>query len=53
MKRRETIAANGAVGLRAAPSMTTAAGRLFGLNAGDWSLIVLGLLLSGFMLALA
>jgi hypothetical protein len=47
------MAADGAIGFRAAPSVMTAAGRLFGLNAGDWSLIVLGLLVSGFMLALA
>jgi len=55
MKRRETVTAafkNGAIGLRPAPLAMTAAGRLLGLNAGDWSIIVLGLLLSGLLMAL-
>lgn len=39
------------IALDAAP-LATAAGRLFGLDAGDWSMVLLGLLLSGLLLAL-
>jgi hypothetical protein len=56
MKRHETATAawkDGAIGLRPAPLPMTAAGRLFGLNVGDWSMIVIGLLLSGLLMTLA
>jgi len=36
---------------RPPPLAITAARRLFGLNAGDWSMIGLGLLLSGLLMA--
>ncbi|HEY1745813.1 MAG TPA: hypothetical protein VGG11_03480 [Xanthobacteraceae bacterium] len=35
-----------------APFALTATGRLFGLDAGDWSMIFVGLALSGLLLAL-
>jgi hypothetical protein len=35
-----------------APFALAAPGRLFGLNAGDWSMILVGLALSGLVLAL-
>jgi hypothetical protein len=35
-----------------APFGLTATGRLFGLDAGDWSMIFVGLALSGLLLAL-
>jgi hypothetical protein len=56
MNGNETGAAalkNPAIGLKTAPVTMTAAGRLLGLNAGDWSMIVLGLLLSALLMALA
>ena len=53
MKGPETATATPAIGLRPTPLAMTATGRLLGLNAGDWSMIVLGLLLSGLLLALA
>lgn len=56
MHGNETAAAalkNPVIGLKTAPGTMSAAGRLLGLNAGDWSMIVLGLLLSGLLLALA
>jgi hypothetical protein len=33
------------------PFPTSVAGRLFGLDAGDWSMVLLGLVISGLMLA--
>jgi hypothetical protein len=55
MKGYETVTAafkNEATGLTPAPLAMAAARRLLGLNAGDWSMIVLGLLLSGLLIAL-
>ena len=40
------------VGFPAAPVAVAGGGRLLGLDAGDWSMIVLGLALSGLLLAL-
>jgi hypothetical protein len=56
MRGRETVTADvkgGKIGLKPAPLTMIAAGRVLGLNAGDWSMIVLGLLLSGVLMALA
>jgi hypothetical protein len=55
MTRNETMPVdfrNAAMRLRAAPLAMAATVRLFGLNAGDWSMLVLGLVLSGLLLAL-
>lgn len=38
--------------LRASPLAATAAGRLLGLDAGDWSMVLLGLVLTAVVLAL-
>lgn len=35
----------------AAPSSLVATGRLLGLDLGDWSMVLLGLILSGLLLA--
>lgn len=55
MRRHKTGAGafkNERVGLTAAPLAMAASGRLLGLDAGDWSMMVLGLALSGFLLVL-
>jgi hypothetical protein len=56
MSRRETVPAaveNGTMGLAGvAPLAMTESGRLLGLDAGDWSMILLGLVLSVLLLAL-
>jgi hypothetical protein len=41
-----------ATALRTAPLPMVPAGRLLGLNAGDWSMVLFGLILSGLLLAL-
>jgi hypothetical protein len=53
MRRQEmvpTACNNAAMTLSARPSGLTVAGRLLGLDAGDWSMVLLGLLLSGLLL---
>jgi hypothetical protein len=52
MRRQEMMptACNNAATLSARPSGLTVAGRLLGLDAGDWSMVLLGLLLSGLLL---
>jgi hypothetical protein len=55
MRRHKTDASaikNATVSLTAAPLARVASARLLGLDAGDWSMIVLGLVLSGSVLAL-
>ncbi|MGB6538730.1 MAG: hypothetical protein WBF58_22535 [Xanthobacteraceae bacterium] len=56
MSRQETAAAayeSGATSLaRIAPLAMTEPARFFGLDAGDWSMILLGLVVSGLLLTL-
>jgi hypothetical protein len=55
MRRQETVPAasnNSAMTVGAQPFGLTAAGRLLGLDAGDWSMVLLGFVLSGLLLVL-
>jgi hypothetical protein len=56
MRRQETVPTafnSSATTLNVRPFGLMAAGRLLGLDAGDWSMVLLGFVLSGLLLALA
>jgi hypothetical protein len=53
MRRQQTVPAafnRSAMTLRTRPSGLMAAGRLFGLDFGDWSMVLLGFVMSGLLL---